>query len=83
MSNPWMKKNPLLSMWLSSVNSALGSARGHATAATKRQARTMISTAAKRMANFWDSALEPPSTPKKRKTRRARRNTSRSPQRVR
>ena len=66
MSNPWMKKNPLLSMWLSSVNSALGSARGHATAAAKRQARTMMSTAAKRMADFWDSALEPRSTPKKR-----------------
>lgn len=69
MSNPWMKKNPLLSIWLSSVNSAMGSARGHATAAAKRQARTMMSTAAKQMANFWDSALEPRSTRKKRKTR--------------
>ena len=69
MSNPWMKKNPRLSIWLSSVNSAMGAARGHTTAAAKRQTRTMMSTAAKQMANFWDSALEPRSTARKRKTR--------------
>lgn len=69
MSNPWMKKNPLMSIWLSSVNSAMGSARGRATAAAKRQARTVMSTAAKQMANFWNSALEPRSTRAKRKTR--------------
>ena len=64
-----MKKNALLSIWLSSVNAAMGAARGHATAAARRQARTMMSTAAKQMANFWDSALEPRPTAKKRKTR--------------
>jgi hypothetical protein len=73
MSNLWMKKNPLLSIWLSSFNSAMGSARGHATAAAKRQARTMMSTAAKQMANYWDSALEPRSTPKKRNRAKTRR----------
>jgi hypothetical protein len=64
-----MKKNPLMSIWLSSVNSAMGSARGHATAAAKRQARTMMSTASKQMANFWNSALDLRPTRKKRKTR--------------
>ena len=37
MSNPWTKKNPLMSMWLSSANKAMGSARGQATGAAKRQ----------------------------------------------
>lgn len=69
MRNPWIKKNPLMSMWLSAANSAMGSARGHATAAAKRQAGTMMSTGAKQMVNFWSSALTAPSTRKKRKTR--------------
>jgi hypothetical protein len=35
MANPWMKKNPFLSMWLSGLNAMLGAARGQAMAATK------------------------------------------------
>ena len=45
MTNPWLKKNPWLSMWLSGANAALGSTRGHATAETKRQAGAMTSNA--------------------------------------
>jgi len=37
MKNPWTKKNPFMSMWLSGANSAMGSARGHGTAAAKRE----------------------------------------------
>ena len=58
MKNPWMKKNPFLSMWLSGANAVAGSARGHATAAAKRGATA-----------FWTAALAPPKPKKKRRTR--------------
>lgn len=58
MRNPWLKKNPFLSMWLSSANAVAGSARGRATAAARR------ATVA-----FWAEALNPPKA-KKRKPRR-------------
>ena len=31
MKNPWLKKNPLMSMWLSGANAMLGVARSQAT----------------------------------------------------
>jgi hypothetical protein len=37
MANPWTKKNPLLSLWLSAANGWAGAARGPITAAVKRQ----------------------------------------------
>ena len=67
MRNPWMKKNPLMSLWLSSANVAMGSARGHASAAARRQARTTMSTGAKQIVDFWSSVLEPRPTRKKRR----------------
>ena len=36
MAKPWTKKNPFMSMWLSSANSIAGSARGRMTAEGKR-----------------------------------------------
>ncbi|KAA0997944.1 hypothetical protein FVF58_46685 [Paraburkholderia panacisoli] len=63
MKNPWTKKNPFLSMWLSGANTVAGSARGHATAAAKR------GTAA-----FWTAALTPPKPkPKPKPKKKARR----------
>jgi hypothetical protein len=38
MKNPWTKKNPFLSMWLSAANTIAGATRGHAAAEAKRQA---------------------------------------------
>jgi len=32
MSNPWLKKNPFMSLWLSTANRMAGSLRGQATA---------------------------------------------------
>jgi hypothetical protein len=58
MKNPWTKKNPFLSMWLSGANAVAGSARGHATAAAKRGTTA-----------FWTAALAPPKPKKKRRTR--------------
>ncbi len=37
MANPWTKKNPLMSMWLSAANAWAGAARGLAAAARKRR----------------------------------------------
>ncbi|HEY0419875.1 MAG TPA: hypothetical protein VGC80_10180 [Acetobacteraceae bacterium] len=37
MANPWTKKNPFLSIWLSAANAFAGAARGAMTAAAKRQ----------------------------------------------
>ena len=39
MSNPWLKKNPFMSMWLSSANAVAGAARGRVTAELNRQAK--------------------------------------------
>ena len=38
MKNPWLKKNPFMSMWLSGANKVAGAARGLVTAAVKREA---------------------------------------------
>jgi hypothetical protein len=45
MPNPWMKKNPFMSMWLSGANSVAGRARVQATAAIT-----------KHVAQFWFGA---------------------------
>ncbi len=53
MSNPWTKKNPLMSMWLSTANKAAGSARGHATSAARRQIGAAQADAARQIVDFW------------------------------
>ncbi|SAK95889.1 hypothetical protein AWB79_07278 [Caballeronia hypogeia] len=58
MKNPWLKKNPFLSMWLSGANAVIGATRGRASAQAKRQANAI-----------WTAALTPPK-PKKRRGRR-------------
>ncbi len=68
MKNPWLKKNPFMSMWLSGANSIAGSARGRAIAASKRQASTMMTRGANEVVRFWTGALTAP-TPKKKKRR--------------
>ena len=39
MSNPWLKKNPFLSLWLSGANAVAGAARGKVTAEINRQTK--------------------------------------------
>jgi hypothetical protein len=53
MKNPWVKKNPFLSMWLSGANAVLGSARGHAAAHANRQMKTIRRAATRQVAQFW------------------------------
>lgn len=45
MSNPWLKKNPFMSMWLSQANRLAGMMRGQAAAQAKRQINTAVTEA--------------------------------------
>ena len=45
MANPWLKKNPFMSLWLSTANRVAGSLRGQATAQVKRQVNTAFAEA--------------------------------------
>lgn len=65
MGNPWTKKNPFMSIWLSSANSVMGSARAQATAATKRQVAAAQADAAKQIVDFWSGKAAAPRPKKK------------------
>jgi hypothetical protein len=53
MSNPWLKKNPLMSMWLSGANSVAHAARGKIGAEVDRQSSIVISRVATDIADAW------------------------------
>ncbi len=67
MRNPWTKKNPFMSMWLSGANAVAGSVQGRATAVAKRQATTAMNKGVKQMVDFWSGGLmtSPPRKKKK------------------
>jgi hypothetical protein len=73
MKNPWTRKNPFLSMWLSGANGVAGAARGRASAEAKRQGTKAMQEGTRQMMNFWSGGLlghaPPKSPPKKRKRR--------------
>jgi len=59
MGNPWLKKNPFLSMWLSAANRVAGTLRGHATGQARRQVKAAIA-----------DAIAPPAPKAKRRRKR-------------
>lgn len=77
MTNPWLKKNPFMSLWLSGANAVAGSMHGHAAAqakrqasAAKRQSAAAIMTAKKDILSLWSGALAPfPPVKRKKKSR--------------
>jgi hypothetical protein len=69
MKNPWMKKNPFLSMWLSGANAVAGAARARAIAETRRQTANMMAQGTKQMMDIWSGALAPPRQKKRKKPR--------------
>lgn len=69
MKNPWAKKNPFMSMWLSGANSVLGSARGHASAEAKRQTAAMMKQGTKQMMDMWTGAATPAKRTRKKKSK--------------
>jgi hypothetical protein len=69
MSNPFGKKNPFLSMWLSGAHSVAARMRGHATAQVKRQAATAAKKATKDATDLWVDAWLPKAAKRTRKRR--------------
>jgi hypothetical protein len=69
MANPWLKKNPFMSMWLSAANAAAGSVRGQATAQAKRQAAQTMTRATNDVLGAWTAALTPPKPRARRRKR--------------
>ena len=65
MANPWTKKNPLLSMWLSGANALAGRARGAGTAEAKRRQTSLI----KQAARLWSGAGLADAKPKPKRKR--------------
>jgi len=56
MSNPWLKKNPFMSMWLSGANKIAGSARSQVAAAAKRQISHTLAKATEENVKRWFDA---------------------------
>ena len=69
MTNPWLKKNPFLSMWLSGANAVAGSARGRIASEVKRQSTIAVNSAASDMFTMWTDAMAASRAPKRRKKR--------------
>ena len=74
MANPWTKKNPFLSMWLSGANAMAGKARSAGAAEAGRQ-RTQLTKAATRFwTDSWFGSAEPkPATRRKNSKQRTNR----------
>lgn len=68
MRNPFLKRNPFMSMWLSGANALAGTLRGKAVAQGRRAANAASSKATKAAADVWLDTLLP--KPPKRKRRR-------------
>ena len=68
-SNPWLKKNPFMSMWLSGANSVAASARGRIAGEAKRQSKIAVNKAAGDMISIWTNALVGPRASKRKKRR--------------
>jgi ethanolamine utilization microcompartment shell protein EutL len=69
MSNPFGKKNPFLSMWLSGAHSVAARMRGQATAEVKRQANAAAKKVTKDATDMWANALLPKAAKRTRKRR--------------
>ena len=72
MTNPWLKKNPLMSLWLSGFNIAANSARSQAAAEMQRQATALLAETMTQSARFWTAMLTTPSRSAPRNQRRKR-----------
>ncbi len=70
MKNPWTRRNPWMSMWLSGANAIAGSVRSRAMAEGKRQAAIAMKKNMRQIAEFWNGTwLEPPPKRRKKHTR--------------
>jgi hypothetical protein len=74
MSNPWLKKHPFMSMWLSSANRVAGSMRARVAGEVKRQSAQATREASNDWIKLWTGAatatLSSPSPAKRKKSRK-------------
>jgi hypothetical protein len=73
MRNPWLKKNPLLSMWLSGANAAMGYGRSRALSEMHRQSAAMSKQYVHEWMRLWTGSAKPSSARMTATTRRKRR----------
>lgn len=59
MSNPWLKKNPFMSMWLSGANAAASSLRGTAISSARRQSSGAATQMTGEFLRLWMGPLSP------------------------
>jgi hypothetical protein len=69
MTNPWLKQNPFMSMWLSGFNTAANTMRGHATQQFQRQAAEATAQATQAWMDAWFGVPAKPKTRRRRKVR--------------
>ena len=73
MKNPWIKKNPFMSMWLSGVHRAIGASRGQIAGSIQREARKSAGANAEALTGqvleFWGRAIGGPAPRRGRKRR--------------
>ena len=69
MSNPWLKKNPFMSVWLSGANSVANSARARIAAEAKRQTTTAVNKSAGDMFTLWTNAMTGSRAPQRKRIR--------------
>jgi hypothetical protein len=69
MGNPWLKKHPLLSIWLSGANAVMGATRSRASAEMKRQSTALMSQATQDILSFWSPGKSQPKRKRARKRR--------------
>ena len=64
--NPWGKKNPWLSMWMSGANAVMGASRNRMRAAATRSANTAMSEGTRQLFALWGMDTRSGSTRKRR-----------------
>ncbi len=69
MSNPWLKKNPWLSMWMSGANTVASHARAQAKAETRRTVRPGHEGRGQLLDEAWFPNAAPPAAPKRKRRR--------------
>ena len=68
MANPWTKKNPFLSIWLSGANAVTGKARSAGAAEISRQQTQLVNQVSRFWTDAWFGTAKPkPHTKAKRK----------------
>jgi hypothetical protein len=59
MANPWLKKNPLMSMWFSAANAAAGRAGRVASAEASKQQAALTKQTIRFWTGAWQAAVKP------------------------